>query len=238
MKNVKIDRDIVLKLTEEGKTPLEIAQYFQCKRSSVYNFCKRNGIKHNGPGRESAGGKNLIDITGNIFGSLTVISKNETKDDVKNTCAYWNCLCECGKTTVSHSRDLRSGKIKTCGCSKKNARPKARVYEGCSEHISYRMWSRIHRNAISRDIDVLISLEYVGELMLKQNFKCSLTGMEISANKRICTASLDRIDSSKGYIEGNVQWVHKDVNMMKQSYIQEYFIELCRLVVKKNDKKY
>jgi len=48
------------------------------------------------------------------------------------------------------------------------------------------------------------------------------------------TASLDRIDSSKGYIEGNVQWVHRKINMMKQSYTQEEFIELCQAVVRNN----
>ena len=45
--------------------------------------------------------------------------------------------------------------------------------------------------------------------------------------------SLDRVDSSKGYIEGNVQWVHKMVNMSKQQYTQEEFIEMCTAVVNK-----
>ena len=48
------------------------------------------------------------------------------------------------------------------------------------------------------------------------------------------TASLDRIDSSKGYIEGNVQWVHKRVNLMKGNMSTENFIEWCNLVVKNN----
>lgn len=41
------------------------------------------------------------------------------------------------------------------------------------------------------------------------------------------TFSLDRIDSKIGYIEGNVQWVHKMVNMCKQHYTQEEFLEMC-----------
>jgi len=53
--------------------------------------------------------------------------------------------------------------------------------------------------------------------------------MEVNAN----TASLDRIDSSKGYIEGNVQWVHKMVNMSKQQYTQEEFINMCIAVANK-----
>ena len=38
------------------------------------------------------------------------------------------------------------------------------------------------------------------------------------------TASLDRIDSSKGYIKGNVQWVHKNINYMKQEMTNEEFL--------------
>jgi len=44
------------------------------------------------------------------------------------------------------------------------------------------------------------------------------------------TASLDRIDNNKGYIKGNVQWVLKDINKMKNIHTQDYFIELCKLV--------
>ena len=37
------------------------------------------------------------------------------------------------------------------------------------------------------------------------------------------TASLDRIDSSKGYTEDNIQWVHKDVNQMKMDLPEQRF---------------
>jgi hypothetical protein len=45
------------------------------------------------------------------------------------------------------------------------------------------------------------------------------------------TASLDRIDSSLGYVRGNVQWLHKDVNWMKNTLDQDRFIELCKAIV-------
>ena len=48
------------------------------------------------------------------------------------------------------------------------------------------------------------------------------------------TASLDRIDSSKGYIKGNIQWVLKDINLMKGSTDEDYFKFLCGLVKNKN----
>jgi len=38
-----------------------------------------------------------------------------------------------------------------------------------------------------------------------------------------------------GYIKGNVQWVLKDINMMKQQYSQSRFIELCKMVTKNRE---
>jgi hypothetical protein len=48
------------------------------------------------------------------------------------------------------------------------------------------------------------------------------------------TASLDRIDSSKGYIEGNLQWLHKRINIMKGNMSEKEFLDFCESVTLKN----
>ena len=53
--------------------------------------------------------------------------------------------------------------------------------------------------------------------------------------ENVQTASLDRIDSTKSYNVGNVQWVHKDINFMKGSLSENKFIEYCNLIVKNNE---
>lgn len=40
-----------------------------------------------------------------------------------------------------------------------------------------------------------------------------------------------RIDSTGGYTEGNVQWVHRTVNFMKQSLSDAELVQWCRRVV-------
>jgi hypothetical protein len=85
----------------------------------------------------------------------------------------------------------------------------------------------------SRDLPFDISKEYSADLFQEQGGRCALTGLELtfdvnSENGR--TASLDRKDSALGYVEGNVQWVHKDINRMKLAYCQDYFIEMCARV--------
>lgn len=54
-----------------------------------------------------------IDITGQKFGKLTVLSEAFRKKNV-----YWNCLCECGSATVVIGSNLRNGHTTSCGCNK------------------------------------------------------------------------------------------------------------------------
>ena len=69
------------------------------------------------------------------------------------------------------------------------------------------------------------------EVLEKQNYKCTLTGIELTF-KPIMTASIDRIENEKGYTKENIQWVHKHINIMKHRYAQEYFINMCHMVSK------
>lgn len=83
-----------------------------------------------------------------------------------------------------------------------------------------------------------IDEEYILKLFEKQKGLCSLSNVPLTlrktSNDYSFTASLDRIDSSKGYIKGNVQWVHKWINKMKLDLPQERFLEFCNLVTRKN----
>ena len=51
-------------------------------------------------------------------------------------------------------------------------------------------------------------------------------------NDPIYTASLDRIDSNKGYIKGNVQFISTAINYMKNNMSNEDTIKLCKIIAK------
>lgn len=57
----------------------------------------------------------LIDLTGQRFGTLTVIERDHNK--WKDEQAHWICKCDCGKTTVVLGGNLRRGISKTCGAN-------------------------------------------------------------------------------------------------------------------------
>lgn len=113
----------------------------------------------------------------------------------------------------------------------------SKAWAGIGE-LSKDHWSSIKRHAHHRNITFDISMEYAWNLFLDQNRKCILTGCTLEMHKpgrdltnASWTASLDRIDSSKGYVIGNVQWVHNDINLMKRHHSSKRFYELCFAVV-------
>ena len=55
---------------------------------------------------------NIIDITGETFGRLTVLRLVETGQPE----ARWECACLCGGTTIVRGWNLRSGNTQSCGC--------------------------------------------------------------------------------------------------------------------------
>lgn len=72
-----------------------------------------------------------IDLTGQKFGLLTVLYRDVDKEKtVKNTSSYWRCKCDCGNLHTVRSSDLKSGKIKSCGCLKHKASYNAKNLEG------------------------------------------------------------------------------------------------------------
>lgn len=51
-----------------------------------------------------------------------------------------------------------------------------------------------------------------------------------SVSNKVDKPSLDRIDSSLGYIQGNLQLVTIKVNKMKSNFSDAEFMEICRNV--------
>jgi len=113
-----------------------------------------------------------------------------------------------------------------------NSKPGNNAHKGWVNGVLRLSFIRKYKiNASLRGIDWDVTFEYLADLLIEQDFKCAFTGWDIDAmNVSKNTASLDRIDSSIGYVEGNLHWVHKMVNMCKQQYTQEEFTTMCLAV--------
>ncbi len=119
-----------------------------------------------------------------------------------------------------------------------NSDPGNNQFAGKYEDIPVTWFEVKKRGGMSRGYQWDLSIEDVWEMYVHQDRKCALSNREIGWPERGITAtvSIDRIDSSEGYVYGNVQLVHKDVNFMKQQFSQDYFIEMCKDIASNADR--
>lgn len=91
----------------------------------------------------------------------------------------------------------------------------------------------IKSSASIRGYEFDLTKDDIWDLFIKQNKKCAYSGIELimyTNKKNERTASLDRINNDIGYVIDNIQWVHKDVNLMKSDKEEKYFINLCKTI--------
>lgn len=131
----------------------------------------------------------------------------------------------CDNVVTQPKRALEKSKGSCANCINLRSCPYGDVTE------SY--LAKVRQRAKAKKWEYSVSTKYLSELFRKQNKRCVYTGRQLefgtATNFRNGhqTASLDRIDSAKGYVEDNVQWVHKKVQPMKLSMSHDDFIALC-----------
>ena len=102
------------------------------------------------------------------------------------------------------------------------------INNGKVGELTLSKFNRIKSKSMIRKIEFNLTIEYLWNLYITQNRKCAITGSELP---NILEASLDRIDSSKGYIEGNVQWVTVQANKCKHILSMSELYEFAKKVL-------
>ena len=167
------------------------------------------------------------DLTGQKFGRLLVIEYAESRYQR----AHWLCQCACGLQKVICGSSLRRGLTESCGCITKET-PHARTH-GRSDSPEASMLYAAKKRAKDAGLEFDLRLEdiHIPEFCpLLPNIK-----LESRTEKRPtwCSPSLDRFDSTKGYVRGNVWVISHHANTLKSNATAE---ELQTLV--ENMKKF
>ena len=166
---------------------------------------------------------NGVDYTNKKFNNWRVLKKGSQRD-------MWKVICSCGRVSEIDKHNLLKGRAKGCrNCVgnrySKNNNPNWRG----TKDIPHSLFSSLFWNAKIRNIAVLITINDLQTLWNKSKEKCALSGLSIRLEE---TASVDRIDSSKSYTKSNIQWVHKDIQKMKNDLPQKRFVNCCKYVAK------
>lgn len=143
--------------------------------------------------------------------------------------------CSCGEIRKMSSAQLkRTKRCSNCRILKLKRTGKDSItYQG-TKNIPKTFYSSILNSAKKRNIDFNITIDILEDLYIKQNGRCAYTNLPIVVgnNKKETTASVDRIDNSKGYYVDNIQFVHKHINSMKLDFTEEYFFRMVSLIFK------
>lgn len=198
-------------------------------------------------------GRKIIDITNKKWHNLTALSPVKKPNYIKaqKSRQFWLFKCDCGNKKILDPRDIRRtrGPIKSCGCLKKKKREESKPkyfkdtsFEQISDnYMKYRIYNGERGGRRERGITFNLTKKDLWDLWVQQKGKCAYTNLDLLINFKStslykeCTASLDRIDSTKSYEIGNVEWVHKKINTMKNTLTKKEFINFCNLINKNNN---
>ena len=132
-----------------------------------------------------------------------------------------------------------------CKACKNSQRRKYRHGDTKEGALKLRLQQARHRSSSTGKLFDL-TLQDLLDLWDNQDGCCALTGtpMEyvtqaIDPKRKLHTnsVSLDRIDSYKGYVKGNIQLVIAKANLAKGPMTSEEFLSFCNAVVRKNNDK-
>ena len=83
----------------------------------------------------------LIDLTGQVYGRLTVIKRvDDYISPSGSRKVQWLCKCKCGKEVIVTGNNLRKGNSKSCGCYNRELLTKTNLTHNASNTRLYHIW--------------------------------------------------------------------------------------------------
>ena len=187
----------------------------------------------------------FIDLTGQRFGRLLVISRAPTK----RKRAYWNCICDCGKTCVAMGKYLRQRKKQSCNCLHKENQLSNIEKMRLSDHRELPpgeaafnlLYISYHSSASKKSLAFELTKDDFRNIIKLDCFYCGSAPLRYYRDKLpnggyLCNG-VDRRNNSVGYIiENCVPCCHK-CNWMKNKYTEQEFISHCESIVSFQNRK-
>ncbi len=166
---------------------------------------------------------NRLNLVGKRFTRLTVISDAGNHPTTGES--YWECQCDCGKTTKVTGYSLTSGNTKSCGCYHK-IRTCQLFSKSPEENALGRVYSDYRKSARVKGHSFELSREQLGILIKEDCYYCGgePSNSFIYHEKTITYQGIDRKDNSKGYTPDNVVPCCIICNKMKNTLSSDEFL--------------
>lgn len=166
--------------------------------------------------------KKCIDLSNKKFGRLLVVRRVESNGSRKRT--VFLCICDCGKTLIVRSDDLRNGHSSSCGCFKNELTITRSTVHGMHKHLLYSTWNAMVQRCNNPKATGFIYYGGRGIAVCERwnNFENFLADM---VPRPTPSHSLDRYPRNNGnYEPGNCRWATKiqQANNKRNNHIIEF----------------
>lgn len=171
-----------------------------------------------------------IDLTGQTFGKLTVVSLTSERRNSERT---WLCRCSCGTNRVVRGSSLRSAGQYSCGCGIRKSQGQAGLTL---------VLDKYRRTAAKKSLPFELTRE---EFRALTGSSCNYCGIGPSAtrthnsqdvsvagkaNAAYTYNGLDRVDNNLGYVKNNVVPCCRPCNMAKRTMTLDAFLAWIRRI--------
>lgn len=170
------------------------------------------------------------------YGYLSYTGNTFYKENTKKI--IYEFICDCGKIIKTQRDTVLRGEKKSCGC-KSTTCNYIEIKEKWGEDYPFHvLHTRFFERSKQKNIDFTITAMDIKNQYKLQDGKCFYTkqeifmptGFSIKNMSKPNIASIDRIDSSKGYHPDNIQLTTKAMNLFKYTLSHEELLEICHIV--------
>lgn len=105
---------VIKEVPKEDRLGNSVTWECLCECGRIHKARTSNLVSHKTLSCGCIKSKNTRGLVGKVFGALTVTHNNGMRDGKSNM--FWECVCECGRTSSVRAGDLLSGNTRSCGC--------------------------------------------------------------------------------------------------------------------------
>lgn len=144
----------------------------------------------------------IVDLRGHRYGRLLVLNHDPNKMGAK---LHWRCRCDCGTEKWVGGNNMRTGKVRSCGCLLEEVAGRHAKTHGMCDHPLYSVWGTMLTRC--RNANRPRWKDYGGRgIKVCKRWEKFENFFEDMHSTYLPGLTLDRRNNDRGYTPKNCKW--------------------------------